>query len=308
MIEVRDLVYDYPGLRALDRVSFHLKPQTITALVGPNGAGKTTLMRCMAALDAPLSGSVEIDGEDVQENPRAIHHRIGYLPDFFGLYDQLTVAQCLNYRVAAHAIPQAERSASVAWAAERVQLSDRMGQSAGELSRGLRQRLAIAQSIVHRPEFLLLDEPASGLDPEARGQLAAVLLGLRDEGITLLVSSHILAELQDYSTHMLILREGRLVDHRPVGDTAGPAGRMRLIVRLSHPDARLSSVLEEASGVEVLEADDTRAVLTVAGGAEDRRVLLRRLVDAGLPLCEFAQAQENLQETYLNRVREVAGS
>jgi ABC-2 type transport system ATP-binding protein len=309
VIEVRDLVFDYPGLRALDRVSFVLEPQSITALVGPNGAGKTTLMRCIAALEVPFSGGASIDGRDVQDDPREIHNKIGYLPDFFGLYDQLSVEQCLTYRAGAQAIPANERAAAVRWAVERVELGDRLGQPAGELSRGLRQRLAIAQAIIHRPQVVLLDEPASGLDPEARGRLAQVLLGLREDGMTLLVSSHILAELQDYSSHMLILRDGRLVDHRPVGPSAGAGddtGTARMVVRLSAADERLGAVLEGAEAVEAVTLDGTWARFAFSGGAEEQRQLLRRLVEAGLPVCGFAMEQENLQETYLARLRQEA--
>src|ERR1044072_7586986 len=149
MIDVRDLVFDYPGHRALAGVSLTVAGHSITALVGPNGAGKTTLLRCMAALETPYSGSVAIDGLDTRQAPRAIHARLGYLPDFFGLYDALTVRRCLHYAARTHGIGTSDAPGAPDKATGRVGLSDRMEQPAGALSRGLRQRLAIAQAIVH---------------------------------------------------------------------------------------------------------------------------------------------------------------
>src|ERR1700743_3138021 len=151
MIEVRDLVYEYPTKRALEGVSLSVPPQTIVALVGPNGAGKTTLLGCLSALEPPYSGSVPIDRLDTREHPREIHKLLGYLPDFYGLYDDLTVRRCLTYAARSHSISAGATPEAVAKAAQRVGLSDRMESKAGELSRGLRQRLAIGQSIVHEP-------------------------------------------------------------------------------------------------------------------------------------------------------------
>ena len=198
MIEVRDLVYEYPTARALKGVSFAVAPQTITALVGPNGAGKTTLLRCLAALFMPYSGSVAIDGLDTRAAPREIHTRLGYLPDFYGLYDELSVRRVLTYAALSHGIKPADTAVAVMKAVERVGLETRLETKAGELSRGLRQRLAIGQTIVHEPRVLLLDEPAAGLDPQARRDLSALLKSLKNAGLTLVVSSHILSELEDY--------------------------------------------------------------------------------------------------------------
>ena len=185
MIEVRDLVYEYPTKRALEGVSLNVPAQTIVALVGPNGAGKTTLLRCLAALEPPYSGAVTIDGLDTREHPREIHARLGYLPDFYGLYDELTVRRCLTYAAWSHGLSAEAVDAAVTKAAARVGLSDRLESKAGELSRGLRQRLGIGQAIVHEPKVLLLDEPAAGLDPQARRDLSGLLTSLRDAGMTL---------------------------------------------------------------------------------------------------------------------------
>jgi ABC-2 type transport system ATP-binding protein len=306
MIAVEDLIFEYPGVRALDGVSFEIGQGGITALVGPNGAGKSTLMQCMAALAAPFAGRVLLDGKDVHEHPRESHREMGYLADFFGLYDDLTVRRCLDYHAMSQGIDAALRPAAVELAAGRVELSGRLAQKAGELSRGLRQRLAIAQAIVHQPRLLLLDEPASGLDPEARQNLSDLLRALAADGMTILVSSHILAELEDYSTHMLILNQGRILEHRGIEDT-DDIGQLRMTLRLARPDDRLAAFLAGADNVGEVAAGEDGAELTVSGGEEAAGALLRALIEAGLPVCEFAPNRANLQDAYRARMREGEG-
>jgi ABC-2 type transport system ATP-binding protein len=301
MIDIGGLVFDYPGLRALDHVSFALNAETITALVGPNGAGKTTLLRCIAGLDAPFAGTVNVAGVDVLREPRASHRMMGFLPDSYGLYDELTVRQCLLHRAATLGLAGAEQAAAAESAAGRLAIADRMDQKAGTLSRGLRQRLAIAETIVHRPRVLLLDEPASGLDPEARVGLAETLRRLREEGMTVIVSSHILSELEDYSTHMLVLRDGRLVDQRDLaGPVAGSAGALRL--RLVRSDERLEPLLKAEPDVSGLILDGLNAHFRFRGDEAARAVLLRRILDAGVAVAEFAAEREGLQAAYMSGV------
>jgi ABC-2 type transport system ATP-binding protein len=303
VVQVRDLVYDYPTARALFGVSFDIEPGSITALVGPNGAGKTTLLRCLAALETPYSGSVFVDGLNVEEHPRDIHRRLGFLQDFFGLYDELTVRQCLDHHASAHGVPWVERPAAVEQSAERLGLADRLDQKAGTLSRGLRQRLAVAQAIIHRPNLLLLDEPASGLDPEARQDLSRLLVTLRDEGMTLIVSSHILAELQDYSSHMMIVRDGCVVEHSPLDQAAEAAPVNRLLAVLAEPDPRLAKILLGIDGVSSVMDTETNVGFDFAGDAEARAALLRQLVEAGLPVVEFRPVRLNMQDVYLQRIK-----
>lgn len=211
LLLVNNLTYDYPGKRALNNVSFKIEPRTITALVGPNGAGKSTLLRCLAGLDLPLQGRINIDQIDVLNNPREAHALMGYLPDSYGLYEDLTVHQCLLYQAMAHSITKHLISNRIQETAEALEIQQHLNQEVGSLSRGQRQRVAIAQTLLHQPKLLLLDEPATNLDPEARHQLAQIFKNLAETGVTLLVSSHILAELEDYCTDMLVLREGKLM-------------------------------------------------------------------------------------------------
>ena len=232
MIVVKDLTFDYPGFRALNQVSFSLSKGSVTALVGPNGAGKTTLMRCIAALESPLLGSVHVAGVDVFEFPREVHKRMGYLADNFGLYSELTVAQGLEYAARAQGLNSAAVVGAVRRTAQRMGLADKLNDQAKTLSRGQRQRLAIGQAIIHQPLVLLLDEPASGLDPEARSALAQVFRDLQTHGMTLLVSSHILAELDEYSTHMLALNQGRVLEYRSLTSSMAVQGSRLRRLRL----------------------------------------------------------------------------
>lgn len=213
MIQVEHLTFDYPGKRALDDISFTIEAQTITALVGPNGSGKTTLLRTLSALDTPLAGKVTVNHIDVQRFPKQVQSLCSFLPDFYGLYTQLSVNQCLTFTGLSHHMTTQDIQAAKAQVLEKLALGTYQHNLAGSLSRGLKQRLAIAQAILSKPKILYLDEPASGLDPEARMHLSQLLRSLRDDGMTIIVSSHILAELEDYSTHMLILRDGKLVKH-----------------------------------------------------------------------------------------------
>lgn len=301
IIQVRKLVFDYPTVRALHGLDFEIASGTITALVGPNGAGKTTLLRCVAALETPLMGTVSVDGLDLEDAPRECHQRMGYLSDFFGLYDELSVERCLRHRAGAQGIAAEHEDSFVQRAAARTGLSDRLHQKAGELSRGLRQRLAIALAILHDPRIVLLDEPASGLDPEARQELSALLRALREEGMTLIVSSHILAELEEYSTHLMILRDGRLVEQRQL---TGESSTIDLRIELATPHEAFRTVLETESACEVIGFDQASALVRAPREPQARAGLLKRLIDRGLSVSTFEVVQPDLQAAYLAHLRE----
>ena len=302
MIEVEGLVFEYPGVRALDGVSFVLPEGSITALVGPNGAGKSTLMRCIAGLETPLSGSVRLGALDVQAEVRARHRLIGFLSDFFGLYDDLTVRRCLLHRAGAMGLPPDRRRERVAEVAGRCGVTDLMDRRAGALSRGQRQRLAIAQALVHEPEVLLLDEPASGLDPAARAALSQLLRRLGGEGLTIIVSSHILSELEDYSTHMLAMEQGRILTYRAIGEAAG--GGERVLLRLAKADERLAGLLEAAEEVADLDVLPCEARFTMPAGEVGRAALLATLVGQGLPVSAFHVEAESMERAYLGLIEE----
>ncbi|MGZ4960600.1 MAG: ABC transporter ATP-binding protein [Methylomonas sp.] len=301
MIAVDKLIFEYPGLRALDDVSFRIASGTITALVGPNGAGKTTLLRCMAALDQPVSGAISIDGIDVLEHPRDCHRVIGYLSDFFGLYQRLTVRQSLHFVARAQGIRDETCNEAINNVAHRLKIEDRLDMRPGELSRGLRQRLAIAQAIIHNPKVVLLDEPASGLDPEARHDLEELFLNLQHQGMTLLVSSHILAELESYCTGMLVLRQGRIMEQ--VAIKTQKLGKPYKMV-LARPVDNLAALLQTLAGIDVLKTEsNSQALLRIPGDAHQQHAILKALLSLELEVSEFAPAASNLQDAYLQTIR-----
>lgn len=302
-IRASGVVYIYPGTRALDDVSFEITRGSVTALVGPNGAGKTTLLRCLAGLDRPLTGSINVAGIDVLEEPRLAHAHMGYLSDFFGLYDTLTIRQSLSHAASANGVADSALAETVTRTAARLDLTDRLDQRCSALSRGLRQRVAIGQAIVHAPAVLLLDEPASGLDPEARHALAALFTRLRDEGMTLVVSSHILAELDEYSTHMLVLRSGKVIEHRALGITGASVNERHVRIALAAPHPQWNATLSAIAGAQVIEAGDRDALLAIQGDAGEHARVLRELIAAGMPVARFAEETENLHQSYLRTVQ-----
>jgi len=301
MLYVKNLCFEYPGVRALDAVSFEIEENSITALVGPNGAGKSTLLRCIAALDSPLSGDIYLANTNVTEHAREAHRNIGYLSDFFGLYEDLTVEQCISYHAAAHGIGEDALSVQTFRAAQRLDISDRMQQKAKELSRGLRQRLAIAQAIVHEPKLLLLDEPASGLDPEARHSLATLFCELRDQGMTLIVSSHILTELEEYSTHMLMLKEGKIITQENIGHQHETMCDLRIV--LAESTDCFVKTFDDIEYVSVIEVDNQQALLRISADISKQRELLRYLMDEHLPIAAFSQEKRDMHETYLTKIK-----
>jgi len=307
LVEVRGLVHDYGLHRALHGVACRIERGSVTALVGPNGAGKTTLMRCIAGLETPLAGSITLNGVDVIAEPRESHRHLGFLSDSFGVTSALSVHQTLVHAALAHGASNEAALAAVAPVARRLGLTDLLERRCAALSRGQRQRVAIGQSLIHQPALLILDEPASGLDPEARSSLAALFRSLRDEGMTLLVSSHILAELDEYSTHMLMLRDGRVVEHRALGVATAAAARAsrRLRVRVAGGPslAELMSWLARDAGVAAQPLGADGVEFAFSGDDTAQAALLGRLVAAGFPICAFDEQRENLQQSYLRSVQ-----
>ncbi|WP_455206446.1 ABC transporter ATP-binding protein [Kaarinaea lacus] len=300
MIEIQNLIFEYPGVLALDDVSLKVQHGDITALVGPNGAGKTTLLRCIAALETPISGTISINGVNVLTHPRQVHQQLGYLADFYGLYGQLSVNQSLRYAAMAHSIEAGQIEAAVKRAAERLEIADRLSHKVATLSRGLTQRLAIAQAIVHEPRLLLLDEPASGLDPEARHSLSELFVTLQQQGMTLLVSSHILAELEEYSTSMVIIRDGKIVEHQQLKDRAGQSRLIR--VDTSKPSPLLVTLLSEQPDLELIESSEESCLFRFAGDNQALHEILATLINGDVPVCHFGQDKINMHDAYLAKV------
>lgn len=300
MIEVDNLSFEYPRHRALDDVGFSIASNSVTALVGPNGAGKTTLMRCICGLERPIKGTIVVDGIDVISDPRASHKKLGYLSDFFGLYDELSVRRSLRHAAAANGTVE-NLDQAVETAAVQLRLSDRLEQNVGELSRGLRQRVAIAQALIHAPKVLILDEPASGLDPEARHDLAELFKTLQNNGMTLLVSSHILAELEAYATDMLVIRGGRIVEQRNLRKTTDSAQR-RILIDINGDAAAVAELIKNRPEVQTTESNGEQLVCNLTGGDLAQQALLSFLVNKQVPVINYSWLERDLQQSYLDSV------
>lgn len=312
MIEVSQLVFEYPGHRALDGVSLSIAAGSVTALVGPNGAGKSTLMRCIAGLEQPLSGRIHVKGLSVQAQPREVHRHLGYLSDFYGLYDRLSVQRCLQYSALSMGVAADQLEARVQQVAEQLGLTALLHRYPTELSRGQRQRVAIGQAIVHQPSVLLLDEPASGLDPDARSSLSRLFRQLQAQGMTLIVSSHILSELDEYCSHILSIRGGRIESHEPLHSashpspaaqdpTAAPPQLYALEVAMAQTEdlkARLRQALLNTT-VQDFDSSGSRPIqLWLPAAASARAQWLATLVQAGIPVASLAPVRERLQDRY----------
>jgi ABC-2 type transport system ATP-binding protein len=211
MINTLGLTKYYDTKTAVRDVDLFVPAGDICGLIGPNGAGKTTLLKMLAGLLRPTSGKIEIAGIEVGAEPKQLHEIVGYVPDTFGLYDELSVCNFMEYFAKAHKVPKEQMAKRIAGVLELTNLWSKYDEPVGALSRGMRQRLVIAKTLLHAPKVLLLDEPASGLDPIARIDLCELIKELGALGTTLIVSSHILTELADFCTSVVIMEQGHVI-------------------------------------------------------------------------------------------------
>jgi ABC-2 type transport system ATP-binding protein len=302
MIQVSNLTHEFNDKVALDDVSFSIATGSITALVGPNGAGKTTLMRCISALQTPMEGTILVDGIDVVENPHDAHLLIGYLSDNFGLYDSMTVEDSLLYTACSRIsdVDLAEKNVQEAIAL--CGLSDFYEKEVSSLSRGMRQRVGIAQAIIHQPKLLILDEPASGLDPEARYELSQLMRNLKQTGMTILVSSHILAELEDYSTDMLIMNGGKIVDNKSIKDLAS----IQYTSIHAKADGFTEFVIHQLqlmNGVKSVSLDGTNLEVTMNEEVFSRKALMEFLLKNQIIPIDFKEVKQSMQDEYLKTLQ-----
>lgn len=296
MLKINGLNFYYDESQVLYDINLQLSAGSITGLIGPNGAGKSTLMRCMAGLENPQFGTVLLDNQPILLNPRASFAKLGYLPDLFGLPEGLTVLQCLTYAAKARGVADDALSKVVIQTVQQLGLQDKCHHPVSALSRGQKQRVGIGQVIVHQPKFLLLDEPASGLDPEARHELSLLLLALKASGMTILVSSHILSELDEYCTHMLVIKDGRIQAHQMLHDEHATQQTVLLqFFRL--PENGLAQI-QALDGVQDAQLKDGGVWVKLAQGEAARVALLRELVAHDLPVCEMQVVKTTLLQTY----------
>ena len=308
MIAVEDLSKVYGNRSALDRVSFEVPEREIFGFVGPNGAGKTTTLRILAALLEPTSGRAFIAGSDVTQDREKVHNQIGYMPDFFGVYDQLTLEEYLDFYAACYRQPKTRRRKVVDELLALVGMTERRNQQVDTLSRGLKQRACLARALVHDPAVLLLDEPASGLDPRARVEMREILKELQGMGKTIVISSHILPELTDLCTMIGIIDHGQMRATGPVKE---------VIARLSTGRRLRIGVLEEKdAAIELLEPlPSIRHITSVNGAIEveydgDERTaaaILGALTEARIRVSSFTPVEGGLEDAFMKATSEEVG-
>jgi len=282
---------------AVDSMDLEVPAGQVTALVGPNGSGKTTLLLVLAGLLVPDAGQVRVDGHDPVTDPVAVRRTTGWMPDVFGTWDTLTAREVLHTVADAYRVPREEARARATELLERVHLTDLADSPAHVLSRGQKQRLGLARALVHRPRVLLLDEPASGLDPRSRVELRHLLRELADEGTAVLVSSHVLAELDELADRAVFVARGRTVAEQRTD--AVPDAPRRWRVRALDA-AALGAALTEL-GVQPAPGEtpaDGGAVVLLAS-EHAAAELLAALVGRGVPVVAFGPLHGSLEETYL---------
>ena len=309
MLRVEALFKSYDRTRALNGLSMHVPRGSIYGFVGPNGAGKTTTMRILATLLAPDRGEAWVDGRPLTASPGAVRAKIGYMPDFFGVYDNLTVTEYLDFYAAAYRVPAEESRRTNVELLELVDLAHKKNDFVEALSRGMKQRLGLARCLVHNPEVLLLDEPASGMDPRARYEMREIVKELQRMGKTVLISSHILLELAEMCTHIGIVQDGRLLREGPVGVILSSLKGARAIrVGVNGDAASAAEVLGRQPGVsEVAPVDAATLEATFLGDDVALTALLRALVEAGVPVFHFAPAASSLEEIFMHLTESTDG-
>jgi len=308
MITVQGLTKVYGSRTALDAVSFEVPRGEIFGFVGPNGAGKTTTLRILAALLEPTAGRAFVDGADVIEHPDLVHDRLGYMPDFFGVYDQLTAAEYLDFYAACYRIPKARRKKIAADLLELVGLTDRRDQSVDTLSRGLKQRLCLARALVHDPAVLLLDEPASGLDPRARVEMREILKELQKMGKTIVISSHILPELTELCTMVGIIDQGRMRATGPVQDVIRQltSGRRLRIMVLGQRDEAVAT-LKALPSIRTVDMINGAIEVQYEGDDATAASILQALTAAAIRVSGFNQLDGGLEDAFLKATSEDLG-
>ncbi len=302
MIAVEALEKRFGRQQALDRVDFSVPQGEIFGFVGPNGAGKTSTIRILATLALADAGSATVGGIPVAEDPHGVRELVGYMPDFFGVYDRLTSLEYLEFYAACHGVARRRRRRVAQELLELVDLGERASDQVDTLSRGMKQRLGLARALVHDPSVLLLDEPASGLDPRARIEMRELVRELRRMGKTILVSSHILPELEELCTWVGFIDAGRMVAVGPMADIRERAAGRRLRVELADPSeaalAAAGAAIEGRSGVIGVTRVEGGLEVAVETGFGDQD-LLRHLVRRRIAVRAFAPAMGGLADAFM---------
>lgn len=301
LLEVQGLRKTYGSHVALEGLSFELYPGDILGFLGPNGAGKTTCLRILATILKPDSGTARLAGHGLEELEK-VRRKIGYMPDFIGTYDDLYVFEYLEFFARAYDVKADLRSYAIEDALKTTGLGELRDKPVDGLSRGQKQRLALARLLMHDPPILLLDEPAAGLDPRARVELRDILRSLRKKGKAIIVSSHVLEDLTDISNKVAVIDQGRLLAFGTTTELLNrlrESRRWRVRLRDESETERLRSFLKEQREVSDVVYDGNELYVTFKGGDEVVEVMHRRLFDNDFRLLEFAEEALGLEELYL---------
>jgi ABC-2 type transport system ATP-binding protein len=300
MIKIERLSKAYGSHWALLSLNLEIQAGDMFGLIGPNGAGKTTLIRILATLLEPTSGSARVDGNSVVTRGQQVRRLIGYLPDSFGVYEEMRVVEYLEFFAASYSVPLAKRKTTIDAVLELTDLGGKRGALIATLSRGMQQRLGLARVLVHDPQVLLLDEPASGLDPRARIEIRALLKELRKMGKTILISSHILADLADLCNKIGLIERGRLVYAGAIKDAMARVQPGDVwIVQVEEGMDRAREILSKQPFVTGVEANDGQLVVSVQSGYKEVHAIPKALVEQGLALKMFRQAEVTLEDAFL---------
>jgi ABC-2 type transport system ATP-binding protein len=300
MIELINFTKRYGDLLAVDGLNLKIAPGEMFGFIGPNGAGKSTTIRFLATLLKATAGEGIVNGHRVTKDPLAVRRSIGYMPDAFGVYDGMKVWEFLDFFAVAYQIPRGRRKQVIGDVLELLDLTGKRNDFVNGLSRGMKQRLCLAKTLVHDPPVLILDEPASGLDPRARIEVKALLKELRHMGKTILISSHILTELADCCTSIGIIERGKLLMHGPMDEVYHRIHRNRIvqIKFLDNMEAGVSIIRSQPETRDV-QIDGQRVTVELAAGDEQVADLLDRLVAAGARMNSFAEKEPTLEDVFM---------
>jgi len=304
VLEINHLTKSYGALKAVNDLSFVLNKGDTMGFVGPNGAGKTTTIKIAASLLDPTEGSVRICGYDVTESPMEVRKVLGYMPDFFGVYDDLKVWEYLDFFAAAYRIPKADRKQAADDVLELTDLAVKRESYVESLSRGMKQRLCLAKTLLHDPQLLILDEPASGLDPRARIELKEIIRDLKSMGKTVLISSHILPELADFCNKIAVVEAGRLVVAGSVADITAATHQIKQIeILVKERQDEAVTFLSELEAVTMAETENAHIIVNYGGTAGDEHEIVSQLVHGGFQVLEFTPTKVDLEDVFMKVTR-----
>jgi ABC-2 type transport system ATP-binding protein len=305
IIETRKLNKRYGKLHAVNNLDLNVPRGAIFGFVGPNGAGKTSTMRILTTLMRPTSGEAYVSGYSVTGEPRDVRRSIGYMPDFFGVYEDMKVWEYLDFFAACYEIPESERPGLIRDLLELVDLSHRRDDMVDKLSRGMKQRLCLARTLAHDPQVLILDEPASGLDPRARIEIRELLIELAKMGKTIFFSSHILADVAEICTHIGIIEAGQMVLQGPIKELQRQLQPHRTVVvtLIDQIDAAKEAILHlpHITNIADLEPENNRPRIRVEFSGEDTAAsdMLQALTSRGIRVVNFAEEASDLESVFM---------